>query len=124
VAVRIRYRENRKSFGAMMMAIQTQELAYQGAQRGAIAARGLATAAGLPGAYVESIRAEAGPPQVLGGNPRRTARVVARHRLAGVFEFGSGLRDKRPQGGSSPRHRILGKTGAIIGSPPRGSSFE
>lgn len=118
--VRIRYRANNVSFGALMRSDQTQDLADKGARAGVIEAQQSAIEAGLPEDYVDSIKAEPGPLGVYGGNPRRTARVVARHRLAGVFEFGSGRRAPRPQGGSSPVYRILGKAGAKIGSPPRG----
>jgi hypothetical protein len=118
--IRVRYQANNREFGQLMMSDQTQDLADQGARAGVIEAQQSAMEAGLPEAYVNAIRPETAPPQVLAGNPRRTARVVARHRLAGVFEFGSGRRTPRPQGGSSPRYRILGQAGAKIGSPPFG----
>lgn len=116
--VRIRYKPDHKDFGKLMMADQTQNLANQGARRGVIEAQALAMDAGLSEEFVDSIKARLGPPVVLGGNPRRTARVVAEHRLAGVFEFGSGKRNPREQGGSSPAYRILGQAAARTGALP------
>jgi hypothetical protein len=118
--IRVRYQANNREFGQLMMSEQTQDLADEAARAGVIEAQQSAMEAGLFEDYVNNIRAEIGPPQVLAGNPRRTARVVARHRLAGVFEFGTGINRPRPQGGSSPRYRILGKAGTKIGSPPFG----
>jgi hypothetical protein len=113
--VRIRYRPNHREFGKMMMAKQTQDLADEAARQGVIEAKALAVSRGLPAKYVESIKQEVGPPLVLGGNPRRTARVTAGFPF---IEFGSGQKRPRPQGGSSPAYRILGAVAAIIGNPP------
>lgn len=115
MAVQITYRANNAEFGKLMMSAQTQSLADQGALRGLRVARELATRQNLPAAYVASIRKAAGPTVTMGGNPRRTARVYAD---APWIEFGSGLKRPRQQGGRSPAYRILGKTGARIGSPP------
>jgi hypothetical protein len=122
MAVRVRYKANNKEFGALMRSDQTQDLADKGARAGVLEAQQIAMEAGLPEDYVNSIRAEIGPLAVYGGNPRRTARVVARHRLAGAFEFGTGRRRDRPQGGGSPTYRILGRAGAKIGSMPHGGT--
>lgn len=129
MALRVTYRENREEFGALMMSGQTQDLASDGAERGAAYARLYARGAKLPTDYVSSISAQVGPPVTLGkgayANPRRTARVVADHRLGATFEFGSGQGStsgpkgrKRPQGGYSEPYRILGRAGARAGSPP------
>lgn len=120
MTVRIRYRPNNRDMARLLMSNQTQELADKGARAGVIEAQQTAMEAGLPEDYVDSIKAEVGPVVVLDRNPRRTARVVARHRLAGVFEFGSGRKRPREQGGSSPTYRILGRAAAKIGSPPLG----
>ena len=114
--IRVRYRANNREFGALMRSDQTQDLANTAARAGAVDAAQAAVEAGLPESYVDSIRAEPGPLMMLGGNLRRTARVVARHPLAGIIEFGSGRRRARPQGGRSQTYRILGRAGAKIGS--------
>lgn len=118
MAVRIRYKPNNTSFGKLMMSDQTQDLCDQATRRGLEVAKGLATEAGLPETYIAGLETAAGPPVVLGGNPRRTGRLWARGPLSAVFEFGSGVKRARPQGGRSPIHRILGRTGAIIGNAP------
>ncbi len=115
--VRMRYRPNNASFGAMMMSDQTQDLANQGAREGARLARELATSLGLPAKYISSIGTEDGPPVTFSGNPRSTARVHASYVW---IEFGSGVKRKRPQGGSSPAHRVLGRVASQVGSLPRG----
>jgi hypothetical protein len=117
VTIRISYKANNASMAKLLMSGQTQDLADQGARRGAATARSLASGLGLPEEYVASVEATGGPPSVLGGNPRRTARVVARYPW---LEFGSGRRRERPQGGRSPAYRVLGRTGPLIGNPPRG----
>lgn len=122
MAVAVRYVPNNSEFRKLMLSGQTQDLADKGARAGVIEAQTNAIDAGLPEAYVNSIAAEPGPLVTLGGNPRRTARVVARHPLAGVFEFGSGAKRNRPQGGSSPTYRILGRAAAKIGSAPLGGA--
>lgn len=113
--VLIRYRPNNSDFGKLMMSSQTQDLADQGAKRGVAAAKALAGSESLPAEYVSSIRAVKGPPMVLGGNPRRTARVETKYPW---IEFGSGRKRPRPQGGRSPRYRILGRILTQIGNPP------
>jgi hypothetical protein len=113
--VRIRYSPNNKSFGKMMMAKQTQDLADQAAEKGVLEAKALAASRGLPAEYIASIRKAPGPPVVMGGNPRRTARVHADYVY---IEFGSGIKRPRPQGGRSPAYRILGTVGPMIGNPP------
>ena len=115
--VRVRYKANNRDFGRMMMAQQTQDLADQGAAEGARAARALAQTLDLPARYTSSIRTEAGPPVALAGNPRRTARVYADYVW---IEFGSGVRRPRPQGGSSPAHRVLCRVASQVGQLPRG----
>jgi len=115
--IRVRYKPNNSSFGKLMMAQQTQDLADQGARAGVREATQMASGAGLPERYIASIKATTGPPVTMGGNPRRTARVEAGYVWV---EFGSGRKRARPQGGSSPAHRILGRTAAKIGSPPDG----
>lgn len=115
--VKIRYKANNRDFGRMMMSQQTQDLADQGAQVGAREARALATNLNLPEKYVRSIRSDTGPPVSLAGNPRRTARVYADYVWV---EFGSGVKRKRPQGGSSPAHRVLGRVASLVGQLPRG----
>jgi hypothetical protein len=116
--LRTRYEPNNKSFGAMMMSDQTQDLANQGARRGVIEARRLASSLSLPERYIASIKAAEGPPKRLGRNVRRTAQVQASY----VFiEFGSGQKRPRPQGGSSPAYRVLGRTASVVGSLPRGA---
>jgi len=126
MAVKITYKPNNREFGQLMMSDQTQDLADDGAEHGAAYARLYARGSGLPADYVSSISARTGPPVTMGGNPRRTARTVAEHRLAATFEFGSGKGStsgpagrKRPQGGYSDPYRILGRAGARTGSPPR-----
>lgn len=129
MVMKVTYKENRREFGALMMSQQTQDLASDGAERGAAYARLYARGSRLPGDYIASIEARVGPPMTLGkgayANPRRTARVVADHRLAAALEFGSGSGSasgpkgrKRPQGGYSEPYRILGRAGARTGSPP------
>jgi hypothetical protein len=113
--VRIRYRPDHRSFGKMMMAKQTQDLADEAARQGVIEAKVRASSLSLPKKYIESIKQEVGPAVVLGGNPRRTARVTTGFPF---IEFGSGQKRPRPQGGSSPAYRILGAVAAIIGNPP------
>jgi len=117
MAIRIKYRPNHKEFGAMLMSSQTQDLANQGANRGVEEAKKLATRLKLPEEYVASIEAAVGPTVVLQGNPRRTAEVRAKYPW---IEFGSGRKRKRPQGGRSPRYRVLGRTLTKIGNPPVG----
>lgn len=121
MAIRIRYKANNSDFGKLMMSDQTQDLADQGARAGVAEATQLASGLSLPERYRSSIRAEAGPPATMGGNPRRTARVYADYVWV---EFGSGVKRPRPQGGRSPAHRILGRTAAKIGNPPDGSNTE
>jgi len=129
MGLKIKYEANNSDFGRLMMSSQTQDLADDAANFGAQVARLYAAGSRPrpPADYIASIKAAPGPPVVLGtgghANPRRTARVVADHRLGGVIEFGSGPTGpggrERPQGGSSPAYRILGRTGARVGSPPR-----
>lgn len=121
--IRIKYKPNNREFGALMMSDQTQDLADQAANFGVLVARAYANAERprLPTEYIASIRATTGPIVVLGPekNPRRTARVEADYPW---IEFGSGQRPGgRPQGGNSPSYRILGRTGARVGDPPKGS---
>lgn len=113
--VRIRYRPNNVSFGKLMMAKQTQDLADQAATKGVVEAKALAASRNLPSEYIESIEKTVGPPLVLRGNPRRTARVQAKYVW---IEFGSGIKRPRPQGGRSPAYRILGTVAPLIGDPP------
>ncbi len=115
MAIRIRYKANNKEFGALMMSQQTQDLADQGANRGAQEARRLASSFSLPERYIASIRIAPGPTATLGGNPRRTSRVEAGFPF---IEFGSGRKRPRPQGGRSPAYRVLGRTASKIGNPP------
>ena len=131
MAVKITYKANNFEFGKLMMAKQTQDLADQAANLGVQVARLYANGARPrpPADYIASIKAESGPPVSMGGNPRRTARVVADHRLGGAIEFGTGVKSsgsgrgaKRPQGGYSEPYRILGRTGSRIGSPPKGKA--
>lgn len=119
MAIKITYKANNKEFGALMMSDQTQDLADQGARFGVLVARAYAagTRPALPAEYTASIEHQEGPPVVLGGNPRRTARVVAKYPF---IEFGSGQKRERPQGGNSPTYRILGRTGPRVGNPPTG----
>ena len=123
------YKPNHSDFGKLMLASQTRELCKTAANAGAVYARAYAKGAGLPGDYIAKIRGELGPIAVIGNppNPRYTGRLIAEHPLAGVFEFGSGQRHVGPgrttryQGGYSQPNRVLGRAGARIGSPPRGS---
>jgi hypothetical protein len=115
ITVRIQYRPNRREFAKLMLSDQIQDLAMQAANEGVREAKVLATSHSLPAKYIESIEATVGPALVLGGNPRRTARVTAKYPF---IEFGSGQKRPRPQGGSSPAYRILGAVAAIIGNPP------
>jgi hypothetical protein len=119
MGIRIRYKADNVSFGALMMSDQTQDLAEQAANFGVLAAKAYAKGVRppLPAEYVESIKAETGPAVVLGGNPRRTSRIVSSYPW---IEFGSGRKRDRPQGGNSPAYRILGRAGARVGDPPRG----
>lgn len=119
MAVRIKYEPNHFQFGQLLMSDQTQDLADQGAEVGVLYARMYAAGVRptLPAEYIASIRKETGPIVTFGRNPRRTARVVADFPW---IEFGSGRKRERPQGGNSPAYRILGRTGARVGSPPRG----
>lgn len=113
--VRIRYKQDNKSFGKLMMSKQTQDLADEAAKRGVIEAKAMAGRLGLPAAYVESIKAVKGPPVTMAGNPRRTARVNTGFPF---IEFGSGQKRPRPQGGNSPAYRVLGSILSLIGNPP------
>lgn len=113
--VRIRYKPNNSEFRKLMVSDQTQDLADEAGRRGVAEAKAMATAEGLPAEYIESIKLEPGPLVVLGGNPRRTARIHAKFPW---IEFGSGQKRPRPQGGRSPAYRILGRVGPIIGNPP------
>ncbi len=117
MAVRIKYRPNHKDMAKLLMSKQTQDLANQGARRGVVEATKLATTFNLPEEYISSIEATVGPPVTYQGNPRRTARVEAKFPW---IEFGSGRKRKRPQGGSSPHYRVLGRTLSKVGNPPRG----
>ncbi len=118
MAIRIRYKANNKEFGALMMSQQTQDLADQGANRGAQEARRLASSFSLPERYIASIRIAPGPTATLGGNPRRTSRVEAGFPF---IEFGSGRKRPRPQGGRSPAYRVLGRTAWKVGNLPIGA---
>lgn len=120
---RVHYRANNKDFGRLLMSGQTQELALKGARAGVVEAGQQAMEAGLPERYVDGLAAQPGPPVTLDGNPRRTARLVATDKLSAIIEFGSGRRRERPQGGTSPAYRILGRAGSKIGSPPIGGAF-
>ena len=95
MVVKIRYKANNKEFGALMLSDQTQDLADQAANFGVLAAKAYAKGIRppLPTEYVESIKAETGPAVVLGGNPRRTSRIVANYPW---IEFGSGSSTKTP----------------------------
>lgn len=118
MAIRIRYKPNNSDMAKLLMSQQTQDLADQGAAAGVREASRLSSTLGISQRYRDSLRAVAGPPVTMGGNPRRTARVEASYVWV---EFGSGQKRSRPQGGKSPAHRILGRTAAEIGSPPDGS---
>ena len=128
MAVKITYKPNNSDFGKLMMADQTQDLADQAAHLGVAVATLYANGSRPrpPADYIASIKAVHGPPVTMGGNPRRTSRVVAEHRLAGAIEFGTGIKSgggdgrgtPRRQGGYSEPYRILGRTGSRIGSPP------
>lgn len=113
--ISIRYRPNNKDMAKLLMSDQTQDLADQGANRGVLLARELASSLGLPEKYIASIEAVPGPPVVLQGNPRRTARVNTKYPW---IEFGSGRKRERPQGGSSPHYRVLGRILTKVGNPP------
>lgn len=115
--ISIRYRPNNREMGQLLMSDQTQDLADQGANRGVMLAKELAAARGLFPEYIESIKATTGPVVVMDGNPRRTARVETGYPWV---EFGSGRKRKRPQGGRSPRYRILGRIATKVGSAPIG----
>ncbi len=115
MAIRIRYRPNNRDMAKLLMSSQTQDLADQGANRGVEEAKKLATSLDLPAEYIASIEAVPGPPVVLQGNPRRTARVNTKYPY---IEFGSGRKRKRPQGGHSPHYRILGRILTKVGNPP------
>jgi hypothetical protein len=124
MAVAIRYEPNHKSFRALMVSGQTQELADEAATAGVVVARAYAAGSRLPAEYIASIRRTSGPLVTFDGNPRRTARV---HAAYPFIEFGSGIKSggdsrgkPRPQGGYSEPYRILGRTAARIGSPPLG----
>lgn len=132
MGIRIRYRPNHREFGEMLLSEQTQELALSAARRMRDFARLLAATGNrlgsVPEEYVGAFTAEPGPLAELGGNLRRTARVVNSHLLASIIEFGSGTAgtgatggEPRPQGGYSQPHRYLGRAGAALGSPPGGS---
>lgn len=113
--ITIRYRPNNRDMAKLLMSKQTQDLADQGAERGVNEAQRLAASMNLPEEYIASIQATTGPVVVLQGNPRRTARVEAKYPW---IEFGSGRKRKRPQGGSSPHYRVLGRILTKIGNPP------
>lgn len=115
--IRIRYRPNHKDMARLLMSDQTQDLANQGARRGVEEATKLAMSLKLPEEYVASIEAVTGPPVVLQGNPRRTARIETKYPF---IEFGSGRKRERPQGGNSPHYRVLGRILTKIGNPPTG----
>lgn len=118
----MQYVKNNSDMAKLLMSKQTQDLADQGAHFGVLAAKAYANGnrPKLPAEYIESIQAQTGPIVVMGegghANPRRTAQVTARYPW---IEFGSGRKRRREQGGSSPAYRILGRTAARIGSPPR-----
>ena len=113
--VRVRYKPDHKSFRKLMMSKQTQNLADDAAKRGETEAKAMAARLSLPAAYIESIKAVPGPPVVLAGNPRRTARINTKYPF---IEFGSGQKRPRPQGGRSPAYRVLGSVLSLIGNPP------
>lgn len=117
--IHIKYKPNHISFAKLMMSDQTQNLADQAADRGVQVARGIAAGMSLPEEYIASIKATRGPIVVLGGNPRRTARLVSKYPY---IEFGSGRKRPRPQGGRSPAYRVLGRTLPRIGSYPYGEA--
>lgn len=115
MAINIRYQPNHRDMAKLLMDDQTQDLANQGANRGVDEAKKLAASLGLPAEYIASIEAVEGPPVVLQGNPRRTARVNAKYPW---IEFGSGRKRDRPQGGRSPHYRVLGRILTKVGNPP------
>jgi len=115
MAIRIRYRPNHKSMAKLLMSSQTQDLAMQGADRGVAEAKKLAASFDLPAEYIASIHAHPGPPVVMQGNPRATAQIETKYPW---IEFGSGRKRKRPQGGSSPHYRVLGRILTKVGNPP------
>lgn len=126
MAVTIRYEPNHGEFRKLMMSEQTHELADEAADLGLAVARAYAAGYKLPAAYITSIRKEVGRVVVLGGNPRRAARIYADFPY---IEFGSGIKGEggsrhapRPQGGYSAPYRILGRTGSRIGKPPSGGA--
>ncbi len=114
--IRITYRPNNKDMAKLLMSDQTQDVADQAARKGVLEATAMAAADRLPAAYIASIKAVKGPIVTMQGNPRRTAQLEAKYPY---LEFGSGRKRKRPQGGNSPRYRVLGRTLNKIGNPPR-----
>lgn len=114
--IRIRYKPNNADMAKLLMSDQTQDVADQAARKGVIEATAMAAADRLPAEYIASIKATKGPIVTLAGNPRRTAQLEAKFPY---LEFGSGRKRKRPQGGNSPRYRVLGRTLNKIGNPPR-----
>ena len=117
MAVVIRYRPNNRDMGKLLMSQQTQDLANQGADRGVVLAKALASSLDLPAEYIASIQGIKGPIVVMDGNPRRTARIETKYPW---IEFGSGRKRDRPQGGRSPHYRVLGRIATKVGSPPIG----
>ena len=109
-----RYDPDRKSIGEFLLSSQLRDAVRQGAQDVAALASRTAGITKIRGHY----ETKSGPDVVVtkNGNPRLSERVYNHHRAAAADEFGSGQKEEgRPQGGSSPANRTLGKAGARIG---------
>lgn len=120
-----RYEQDHKSIGEFLLSGQLRDAVRQGASDGAAIA-----AATAPSKIAADFAVEAGPDVIVtkNGNPRLSERIVNDHPAAAAIEFGSGQRAEgasgkkdRPQGGSSPAYRPLGKAGARIADRIGGS---
>lgn len=108
-----RYDPDHKSIGEFLRSDQLRDAVTQGAQDVATIANNSAGITKVRGTY----EVHPGPDVVVtrNGNPRLSERVESQHPAAAADEFGTGKKEGgRPQGGSSPANRTLGKAGARI----------
>lgn len=109
-----RFEPDHESIGRFLRSEQLRDAVREGAQEVARIANDTAGITKVRGTYA----VETGPDVVvtLNGNRRLSEEVVSYHPAAAADEFGSGQNEGgRPQGGSSPANRTLGKAGDIVG---------
>ena len=132
---RIRYREDKPGkvtpypgspylpFGAFALSSRMQGLTLKIARDGALIAKMLSPKGEGSGPhYRDQFATKPGEIVTIDGLPRVTSEIVNNDPKAAAVEFGSGegsvgdsSGEGRPQGGHSPAHRVLGKTGRILG---------